>query len=496
MGDPAVGNLTASLEELSLKKQLPLRQQVQRPTLKYSESMGVKPAQILNHADLMTIRSQTESRKTYSSLSQASTTSTMSTPFRSSKPPKPPSVLKKSPSANNIAKPVGSISRGHADPYARPLSAKDIVNDLQNLKTKKTPVDPSISSLAYSNHSGTTMFGFHMNSFMRPQSALKRDAHITKSGIHASRSNGSINMNQNKDQSSEEKNSIGDTTNQSSSNKTYNALSQKSSKAAQEGDLNVSVTSQNKDNRDISKGKKSASSLVSNAVKADVSAHNVAKTVPENSEEQNGSKVDTITSSQGRVNNGVSLDKAVANNASQTSHSTLARTVTSKSETNVAIGKPMISMKPVSSIPRPGSAALSSVIRPSTPESLAKVRNLNYTPTKPYNEVMNPSGTQNMLISPTPTVVSVTKIQQTTVTATSLFMDDQVSVTNLSSQGTMYYRKGIKAEKVIAEQRPAAVGAPSNPGRMLEKGAIASVTTMEDVEDAEDEESEPGIPSG
>ncbi|KAK3588044.1 hypothetical protein CHS0354_012090 [Potamilus streckersoni] len=500
MGDPAVGNLTASLEELSLKKQLPLRQQVQRPTLKYSESMGVKPAQILNHADLMTIRSHAESRKTYSSLSQASTTSTMSTPFRSSKPPNAPPVLNKSPSANNIAKPLGSASRGHTNPYARPLSAKDIVNDLQNLRTKKTPVEPSISSHGSSNPSGTPMFGFQMNSFMRPQSALKREAHITKSGLNASRSNGFVNMNQNKeDESSEEKKSIGDVVNQSSPNKTYSALSQKSSKASQEDDSNA-IASQNKDNRDISKGGKSLVSkgthINTNVVKADVAAHNITKTISENSEEQNGSKGDTITSSQGKVNN-VSLSKTVANNASQTAHSSLAKTVTSKSETNVASGKPMTYTKPVSSIPRPGSAALSSVIKPSTPESLAKVRNLNYTPTKPYSEVMNPSATQNVLISPTPTVVSVTtKTQQTTATATCLFMDNQLGTTNKSVQGTMYYRKGTKAEKVVAEQRPAAVGAPSNPGRMQEKGAIASVSTMEDVEDVEDEESEPGIPSG
>lgn len=63
--------------------------QAQKPMLKYSNN-AIKPVQLFNHADLMSIRSNAEAaRNAYSSLSQASSSSTMSTPFRSSVKPTP-----------------------------------------------------------------------------------------------------------------------------------------------------------------------------------------------------------------------------------------------------------------------------------------------------------------------------------------------------------------------------------------------------------------------
>ncbi|KAH3832382.1 hypothetical protein DPMN_105667 [Dreissena polymorpha] len=75
MADPNVAKLTASLEDLSLKKQLPLRQQTQKPMLKYSNN-SIKPVQLFNHADLVSVRSNAEAaRNAYSSLSNASANS-------------------------------------------------------------------------------------------------------------------------------------------------------------------------------------------------------------------------------------------------------------------------------------------------------------------------------------------------------------------------------------------------------------------------------------
>lgn len=54
MGDPNISNLTASLEELSLKKQLPLRQTTQKPVLKYNQSV-TRPSQYYNQQKVIAI---------------------------------------------------------------------------------------------------------------------------------------------------------------------------------------------------------------------------------------------------------------------------------------------------------------------------------------------------------------------------------------------------------------------------------------------------------
>ena len=55
MGDPNLNNLTASLEELSLKKQLPLRQTTQKPVLKYNQSMTRGSSQFYNQQKVIAI---------------------------------------------------------------------------------------------------------------------------------------------------------------------------------------------------------------------------------------------------------------------------------------------------------------------------------------------------------------------------------------------------------------------------------------------------------
>ncbi|KAH3717491.1 hypothetical protein DPMN_060281 [Dreissena polymorpha] len=70
--------------------------QTQKPMLKYSNN-SIKPVQLFNHADLVSVRSNAEAaRNAYSSLSNASANSTMPTPFRSTmKPPPSPQQLLK-----------------------------------------------------------------------------------------------------------------------------------------------------------------------------------------------------------------------------------------------------------------------------------------------------------------------------------------------------------------------------------------------------------------
>lgn len=60
MGDSNLGKLTASLEELSLKKQLPLRQQARKPLLQYTNQL-TKPVQLFNQSDILALRNAASS---------------------------------------------------------------------------------------------------------------------------------------------------------------------------------------------------------------------------------------------------------------------------------------------------------------------------------------------------------------------------------------------------------------------------------------------------
>ncbi|KAH3717503.1 hypothetical protein DPMN_060293 [Dreissena polymorpha] len=166
--------------------------------------------------------------------------------------------------------------------------------------------------------------------------------------------------------------------------------------------------------------------------------------------------------------------------------------------------------KPVSSLPRPGSA-----VKSGTPDSQMPVRNLNYTPTKPYHEVTNPKSV----------ISATTKTQQTSETIITVKAEPPKGVTYMapsvinkpnkankaalsqssgsnssklssdsSSSGTMYYRKKSKADIMIHEQRPPAIGAPSKPLRGAEKGSATNFTSGSELDEAADDESE--IPSG
>ncbi|KAH3718048.1 hypothetical protein DPMN_060846 [Dreissena polymorpha] len=58
----------------------------------------------------------------------------------------------------------------------------------------------------------------------------------------------------------------------------------------------------------------------------------------------------------------------------------------------------------------------------------------------------------------------------------------------------MYYSKKSKADIMIHEQRPPAIGAPSKPLRGAEKGSAINFMSGSELDEAGDDESE--IPSG
>ena len=460
--------------------------QVQKPMLKYNNSV-IKPVQLFNHADLVTIRSNAEAaRNAYSSLSQASSSSSnISTPFRSSV--KPPTPTGKSTAEHGAAAamfnqpPVSahkSPSKGHTNPYARPLSAKDIVNELQNQKARKTPtISPMVqtNSGTVDGNSGTPMFGFQMNAFMRPQSAIKKDHTASHSKATAKSTNKS-----------------GDTKdNKSSEGKSEQAKTVRRA---------VPPTRLERGEADLSETLGSTTNSSGSSVKRN---------------QFGPSKRDSsaVTQSSTGSSSSSSVFPSKVTSSSQTEGQPVAKTVsvsrTAGSSTDTSTAQTTVYAKPVSSLPRPGSQAPGS--KPSTPEPQSKVRNLNYTPTKPYSEVMDPSPVSSTTTTVTgkPPVSATTKTIQTTETSVTKHGVTYVAPSNIgkaydklnsnmstrtTGASTVYYSKKSKGEVVLHEQRPPVVGAASQPGKGMEKN-VSATTLGSDMEE-EDEESENGTPSG
>ena len=367
-----------------------------------------------------------------------------------------------------------SPSKGHSNPYARPLSAKDIVNELQNQKTRKTPtITPMVPSngTTADGAAGTPMFGFQMNAFMRPQSAVKKDhaKSSSKSSSKSSDTKGSSSSEGKSEQSKTVRRAVPPTKLERGEADLSDTL----------GSATASTVSSVKRNQ-FGPSKRDSSSVTQHSSGSSGSSYNVPEKVTSSSQ--------TMESNQ--VPKSISIARSVGSSSSATSQT-------------VAYAKPM------SSLPRPGSQAPGS--KPSTPESQSKVRNLNYTPTKPYNEVMDPSPVNGAgaTVTGKPPVSATTKTLQTTETSITKQGVTYVAPSNIgkaydkmnsnmstrtTGSSTVYYSKRSKGEVVVHEQRPPVVGAASQPGKGMEKNA--SATSLGSDMEEEDEESENGTPSG
>lgn len=383
-----------------------------------------------------------------------------------------------SSNSSGSGSPTSSVPKGHSNPYARPLSAKDIVGDYQvQQKIKKTPsgtqLQPSQTGMYNNGAAGTPMFGFPVNAFMRPQSALRKDQNVKSNVVErakvAAKEIGA-------------KNGITKTTPRKLIPPT---------KLEREQDLSeIGVTSSDTPG-----------------------THTIKKTF-------GPAKVDTgpssgVSKSQSRENvtHETKASQSKATVGSQTQNSLIGKTsgkpLAGAESENGGQTKTIAYAKPVSSLPRPGSAIAGSQ---KVVESATKVRNLNYTPTKPYHEVSNPAQADKPVLSAT------TKTQQTQETVITVKNDIPKGTTYMApsniakptepkysgsvysngakqaNTGTAYYRKESKADIMIHEQRPPAVGAPSKPPRGAEKNLSTNLTSGSEFEEAADDESE--IPSG
>ncbi|KAL8567949.1 hypothetical protein ACOMHN_029124 [Nucella lapillus] len=174
-----------AIEELSLRKQLPLRQQTDKPILRYDMSM-TKPVQLFNQGDTLPCR---DSRNGWDSQLAPSTgtvtgnTAEHSTPHHASSTPGQTKVRTASSGSS-----LSSPAKGVSNPYNRPVSAKEIIEDVHqkqlfrkfhpNLGSGQSSLSGSSSSLQHGDaDSGVAL---QLNSFLRPQSGVRRDSVSTK----------------------------------------------------------------------------------------------------------------------------------------------------------------------------------------------------------------------------------------------------------------------------------------------------------------------------
>lgn len=461
MGDPNLSRLFAGMEELSLKKQLPLRQTAQKPMLKYQPV--AKQLQAYHQSE--TLYTPHDGRNAYGNYGQPATPEPMvPAPFRISRSTNSVNAYRQGGqnyiSPNNIGKPTPA-AKTNSNPYARPLSAKDIVNDLQNqnsqkIKKTKTIVPPN---------SGQNQAPFPVNSFMRPQSAVKKEI--------ISRPNDGYN-------SREQSSSSGSRNSQVSTPASETPVSAKP--PVQKTETPVSGKPALQKNETPLSGKPT---LQKNETPLSAKAP-VQKTVTSNLNLKNG-QVTIIET------NGATVIQKVTppvNFGSQINN--IINKVTENSK-GVSNGQTKPTIRQVSSIPKPGSASTSHGSKSSSPEVPSKFRNLNYTPTKPYSEVMDPSSPEvDEPVVPTRVQSSANKPLQTTATNITSSADAKpksiinnmtgsISATYVkttpiethqkSSNGsnTMFYRKGSKSEEMVHEQRPPAIGGLGKGRRVSEK---------------------------
>ncbi|XP_046371170.2 tubulin monoglutamylase TTLL4-like [Haliotis rufescens] len=409
MGDSELNlsKLTASLEELSLRKQLPLRQQAQKPVLKYNTTI-TKPVHLFSQSDVVSLRRERQRESSPSPPSRQAAVNGALQSRRSNHSLSPVRSNASSVSSNSCAQVQQAKPNGN--PYARPVSAKEVAEDILGHTVKKNPSTSSVSSI--SNASNGVL---QLNSFMRPQSAAMKEK--------------------------------------------FDQATKKATSAR--------------------KNKQKLEKTAATEIFHDLNRNEV------------------------HLENGYDLKSGLQNG-----HDKLLK-------------KPPVGKQDVRGH-KSGHAT-----------EIKKVRNLNYTPTRPYSEVSdtdsdspkdsdNKPSSRSVIIShakassPTRSVPPQTvpvALKPTlsnkhssrspqSLTATTTMNSDmstlgsangrKMPVTNTVT-GTVYYKKGSKAEEIIHEQRPKADGAPAVPKKITEKDA-----EEEDGEDEYEDEGESDIcsPSG
>ncbi|XP_076461978.1 uncharacterized protein LOC143294387 [Babylonia areolata] len=173
-----VERMRNAIEELSLRKHLPLRQQTDKPILKYDTSL-TKPVQLFNQGDTVP-RHDSRNHLTASTGSMTSTTGHQhSTSHHGSSAGQ--TKIQTASSGSSLS----SSAKGVSNPYSRPVSAKEVIEDVHHKNRHRK--FQSHSGGAKSTQSGSVKrsesdpgsVALQLNSFLRPQSGVHRDAKLS-----------------------------------------------------------------------------------------------------------------------------------------------------------------------------------------------------------------------------------------------------------------------------------------------------------------------------
>jgi hypothetical protein len=425
--------------------------------------------------ELMILFLGPDGNSAYGNVNQAALTSPMvPTPFRVSRHPNPAPVPFNKQGGqtyvapNNVGKPPNpQPAKPLTNPYNRPLSAKDIVSDLLNQNHQKmiktfassqssVPSSSAIPGNGGSSVSGNTNGGsaFPVNSFMRPQSAIKKETKVVQKEILAPKEMG--------------------------------GLQREAHILMKEPGVSNSTKDQN------------VKFIVNDGVKKVVKL-NVEQIDGENGKTKSAPLSQKTVTQQGdqvitrQGSNGVTVIQKVAAppNFGTQINTIISKVTESKQDSipnNVTTKQPTLKQPSSStSLPKPGMS------NNSAKESPSKIRNLNYTPTKPYEEVKDPAKVikeeeKNFKHQPATleTPISEKKLPRQDTWANQL---KQPVSSATSNQGTSYYRKGSKSEVMVHEQRPPVLGAPARNQKILDKAEVED-------DGEEDEEEEEGCTPG
>ncbi|XP_050388652.2 tubulin monoglutamylase TTLL4 [Patella vulgata] len=406
-------HLTHSLDDLSVKKQLPRRQQTQKPILKYNTEIS-KPVQLSNHNDATSV--QQDSQQSPVSINGDPTPAADPIYRRGVSPGRHVYSIKSSPNSTKPNTVLTPMKPGSSNPYSRPLSAKDVQTVHTHSRIKKSPSTSMMNNLPNGGivreaHISVTEQAapIQHNTFMRPSSAVHRESHLQR---------------------------------------------------------------------------------VQSAKKFRCKIADAQKVEPISTGDE--------PAVSGKNSFREKLDK---------------KSITYKAALSQATSEIKVQPKPPTS-PQKHSRPPSNKT-PTSFETLSRVRNLNYTPTKPYDEVsnlyshsLNPAaileytstrpnnstsgqnfGSTNSLHN-----IPINKTRSLTATTT---LNTEINSHTLIKQplnsGTVYYKKGSKAEERIHEQRPKAEGSLcfTKEKRMEKPNIDEDIDEME-----EDDESEDYTPSG
>ncbi|KAK7479343.1 hypothetical protein BaRGS_00029421 [Batillaria attramentaria] len=175
-----------SVEELALKKQLPLRQQADKPILKYDTTL-TKPVQLYTQPDAASQRHDGRTPQPPLASSHASTIPSANSTVTQNGTAKiaPTSGVTvtqnhRKSRGSSIRRLQSSPANGVDNPYSRPLSAREVIQDVQMAQRTRRMASNTggVSGLMGHSHIASTLINqvidpgaaaLQLNSFMRPQ---------------------------------------------------------------------------------------------------------------------------------------------------------------------------------------------------------------------------------------------------------------------------------------------------------------------------------------